>query len=178
MSSTYATSHAQGLEQLYRQERSWLVGWLRMKMGVSADRAADLTQDTFLRVLLGQAAQHIEQPRSYLSTIARGLAVDFFRRQDLERAYLEYLAANPPNLAPSPEERALVLETLIEIDTLLEGLGAKVRQAFLLSQLEGLTYAEIAATMGISVSSVKKYMVQAVARCLRSQEELDHALTR
>ena len=95
MSSTYATSHAQGLEQLYRQERSWLVGWLRMKMGVSADRAADLTQDTFVRVLLGQAAQHIQQPRSYLSTIARGLAVDFFRRQDLERAYLEYLAANP-----------------------------------------------------------------------------------
>ena len=71
-----------------------------------------------------------------------------------------------------------MLETLIEIDTLLEGLGAKVRQAFLLSQIEGLSYAEIAATMCISVSSVKKYMVQAVARCLLSQEELDHALTR
>lgn len=178
MSTIYATSHPQGLEQLYRQERSWLVGWLRAKMGVNADRAADLTQDTFLRVLLGQSAQHIQQPRSYLSTIARGLAVDYFRRQDLERAYLEYLSAHPPSLAPSPEDRAMVLETLVEIDKLLQGLGAKVRQAFLLSQLEGLGYAEIAATMGISVSSVKKYMVQAVARCLLSQEALDHALTR
>ena len=176
MPTSYAIPPPTGVEKMYRQERGWLMGWLRMKMGVSAERAADLTQDTFVRVLMGTAVQDIQQPRSYLATIARGLAVDFFRRQDLERAYLEYLATSAPSLSPSPEERAMVLETLVEIDTLLQGLGPKVRQAFLLSQLEGMGYAEIAHTLQVSVSSVKKYMVRAVEHCLLSQAALDHAL--
>jgi len=162
---------------MYRRERGWLMGWLRMKMGVSVDRAADLTQDTFVRVMLGTPVRDIHQPRSYLATIARGLAVDLFRRQDLENAYLDYLATCANQTMPSPEERAMVLETLLEVDTLLQGLGPKVRQAFLLSQLEDLTYSEIAQTLQVSVSSVKKYMAQAVEHCLMFQLTLAHART-
>jgi len=162
---------------MYRRERGWLMGWLRMKMGVSVDRAADLTQDTFVRVMLGTPVRDIHQPRSYLATIARGLAVDLFRRQDLENAYLDYLATCANQTMPSPEERAMVLETLLEVDTLLQGLGPKVRQAFLLSQLEDLTYSEIAQTLQVSVSSVKKYMAQAVEHCLMFQLTLTHART-
>lgn len=178
MFSSYAITPPTGVEQLYRSEQSWLMGWLRAKMGVSADRASDLTQDTFVRVLMGAPVHDIQQPRSYLATIAHGLAVDHFRRQDLERAYLEYLSANPPQCVPSPEERAIVLETLVEVDVMLHGLGPKVRQAFLLSQLEGLGYAEIAQTLQVSVSSVKKYMARAVEHCLLHQAALNHGLAR
>ena len=38
---------------------------------------------------------------------------------------------------------------------MLDGLGPKVKQAFLLSQLEGLGYADIAVRLGVSISSVK-----------------------
>jgi RNA polymerase sigma factor (sigma-70 family) len=162
---------------MYRREHGWLMGWLRMKMGVSVDRAADLTQDTFVRVMLGAPVRNIHQPRSYLATIARGLAVDFFRRQDLEQAYLDYLATCANQLMPSPEEQAMVLETLLEIDAMLQGLGPKVRQAFLLSQLDGLSYSEIAQSLQVSVSSVKKYMAQAVEQCLICQQTLAHART-
>lgn len=41
-----------------------------------------------------------------------------------------------------------------------------MRQAFLLSQLEGLTYAQIAGQLNVSVSSVKKYMARATEHCL------------
>ena len=67
---------------------------------------------------------------------------------------------------PSPEQRQCLLETLQQIDTMLDGLGEKVRQAFLLSQLEGLTYPVIARRLNVSVSSVKKYMAKATEHCL------------
>jgi RNA polymerase sigma factor (sigma-70 family) len=155
-------------EGLYREHHSWLTGWLRGRLGHCSDRAADFAQDTFLRIL--QAGEHppeLVQPRHYLVTIARGLLIDHFRRQDLERAYLAELAVLPQACQPSLEERAILLETILEIDRMLDGLGTKLRQAFLLSQLDGLSHAEIAAEMGVSVSSVKKYMQKAVLHCLQ-----------
>lgn len=92
--------------------------------------------------------------------------VDLFRRRTLERAYLEMLALIPEGYAPSPEQRQSLLESLQQIDAMLDGLGPKVKQAFLLSQLEGLGYADIAARLGVSVSSVKKYMAKATEHCL------------
>ena len=81
--------------------------------------------------------------------------VDLFRRRTLERAYLEMLALIPDGYAPSPEQRQSLLESLQQIDAMLDGLGPKVKQAFLLSQLEGLGYADIAVRLGVSISSVK-----------------------
>lgn len=154
-------------ENLYREHHSWLTGWLRQRLGHCSDRAADFAHDTFLRILqAGEQPPALAQPRSYLATIARGLLVDHFRRQDLEHAYLAELALVPEAAQPSPEERALLLEAILLIDRMLEGLGPKPRQAFLLAQLEGRDYASIADELGVSVSSVKKYMQKAVLQCL------------
>ncbi|MNF16531.1 putative RNA polymerase sigma factor FecI [compost metagenome] len=49
---------------------------------------------------------------------------------------------------------------------MLHGLGHKVRRAFLMSQLEGASYADIAVQLGVTVSSVKKYMARATEHCL------------
>lgn len=49
---------------------------------------------------------------------------------------------------------------------MLDGLNGKTREAFLLSQLDGLTYSEIAHKLGVSISSVKKYVAKAVEHCL------------
>ena len=72
----------------------------------------------------------------------------------------------PAPAAPSAEERLLILETLHQIDAMLDGLGAKVRTAFLLSQLEGMAYADIAARLHVSERTVKRYMVQALTQCI------------
>lgn len=155
------------VESLYREHRPWLTGWLRARLGHCSDRAADFAQDTFVRILQsGACVAEVAQPRSYLTTIARGLMIDHFRRNDIEQAYLTELALVPAALQPSPEERAILLETLMAIDAMLADLGPKVRQAFLLAQLEGLDYATIAERLEVSVSSVKKYMRQAVVQCL------------
>lgn len=149
---------------LYTEHHNWLFGWLRRRLGCP-DNAADLAQDTFIRLLSARSPLHLTEARALLMTIAKGLVVDHYRRSALEQAYLEALARLPEALAPSPETRLIVLETLIELDRLLDGLPPKVRQAFLWSQIDGLGYAEIAERLQVSLSSVQQYMTRALRAC-------------
>ncbi|MNO81172.1 putative RNA polymerase sigma factor FecI [compost metagenome] len=97
--------------------------------------------------------------------IARNLVIDQWRRQRIERAYLDSIALLPEPEVPSLEERAMILETLLQIDAMLERMPGKVREAFLLAQFEGLGYAQIAERLQVSVSSVQKYMTRAIQSC-------------
>lgn len=159
-----ATDARHSIQTLYLDHHRWLRNWLRNRLGCS-EQAADLAHDTFVRVLTKPVDIH--EPRAFLTTVARGLMINFRRRRDLEVAYLDALAALPEPTDAGPENHALVLETLLEIDAILRGLPARVRQAFLLSQLEGLKYDAIAERLGVSLSMVKKYMLQAITHCLR-----------
>lgn len=153
---------------LYCDHHRWLVSWLRRKLN-GADQAVDLAQDTFVRILdlhKAQRQQTLLEPRAYLTTIAHRLLINHVRRQSLEQAYLEVLASLPEPEAMSPQARLIILETLHEIDTMLDGLPTKAREAFLLSQLEGLTYADIARRMDVTERTVKRYMASAFEHCL------------
>ena len=83
-----------------------------------------------------------------------------------EQAYLDALALLPEDCVPSPEQRWILLETLQALDELLDGLPGPVRRAFLLSQLEGLGYQEIAERLQVSERTIKRYMAQAYEHCL------------
>ncbi|WP_240648019.1 sigma-70 family RNA polymerase sigma factor [Pararobbsia silviterrae] len=154
---------------LYVDHHSWLFGWLRKRTG-NREQAADLAHDTFLRILLKSEPVSIDEPRSYLTVIAKGLLANQWRRHEIERAYLDRLATIPESFAPSPEDRALILESLLEIDAALSQLPDKARTTFLLAQLDHLGYAEIALKLGISLRTVKRYMVLAFEQCLLKLE--------
>ena len=163
MSDRATTTASLTFESLYGTHHGWLKSWLTRKLQSAFD-ADDIAQDTFLRVMVSETLSTIRDPRSFLCTIAKRVMVDLFRRNALEKAYLEMLA--PEGGAPSPEEREGQLETLQLLDSMLDGLNGKTREAFLLSQLDGLTYSEIAHKLGVSISSVKKYVAKAVEHCL------------
>ncbi len=118
------------------------------------------------------------EARSFLSTVAKGLCIDHWRRRQIEQAYLESLAQAPNLAEPSAEYRAVILETLYELDQMLSRLPAKVANAFMLSQLNGLTYREIGAQLDVSERMVKRYMAQAMLHCALIEQELDtHSLS-
>jgi len=156
----------QELRTFYHTHHTWLVNWLKRRLGC-IHHANDLAHDTFLKLVAKPATlTHIEEPRAFLSTMAHGLMVDQFRRQALEQAYLDAIRHLPESLAPSPEEHLAILEILLQIDHLFRGLKPNVRNAFLLSRLEGLTYPEIAMRLGISLRTVETYMAEALRHIL------------
>lgn len=157
-------SSSQQIDLLYREHRDWLFAWLRRNLHCP-QRAEDLSQDTFLR-LLTRSEQHLpREPRALLTTIARGLLIDHFRRSALERAYLAELAHLPEPEQPAPEQQMLALEALQQIERLLDGLSANARAAFLFNRLDGLGHGEIAERLGVSVSRVRQYLAQAMRQC-------------
>lgn len=161
-----ATPPEHSLSALYRDHRSWLESWLRRRVGNAWD-AADLSQDTFLRVLSSsQQIAEMREPRAYLLTVGKRLLSNFYKRRNLEQAYLDALAQLPEDSVPSPEQRWVLLETLQALDELLDGLPLLVRRAFLWSQLEGLGYREIAERLEVCERTVKRYMAQAYEHCL------------
>lgn len=154
----------QTLDNIYRAHHSWLRGWLHHRLGCS-ETASDLAQDAFMRLLAKEKTAQIQEPRAFLTTVAKRVLSNHWRRQQVERAYLEALASQSEPLVISPEERALVIETLMEIDSLLDGLPQEVRRAFLYAQLDGLKQADIAARMNISISTVKRHLRRAAMQC-------------
>ncbi|SDV46891.1 sigma-70 family RNA polymerase sigma factor [Chitinasiproducens palmae] len=153
------------VQTFYVSHHGWLQTWLRGRLGNACD-AADLTHDTFLSVIKAGTLQEIREPRPFLATIAKRLLAHRYRRQLIERSYLEALAALPEETAPPPEKRLMVLEALQEIDSALDGLPLRVKQAFLLAHLEALTYQQIAERLNVSASSVKQYLSRANCQCL------------
>ena len=164
----------QDIHHLYCNHHDWLLSWLQNRLNCILD-AEDLTQDTFTRIIAKRHVAAIREPRAYLVTIARSLLINHYRRKDIEQACLEALAALPQPEVLSPQVRHELLETLYQINALLDGLPPKVKTAFLLSQLDGLSYREIAEQLSVSVSSVKKYMYRASYHCVSYLLEIDAA---
>lgn len=159
-----ADAQNQAIRILYSNHYGWLRSWLHRKLGC-AYQAADLTHDTFVRLLASPQVESIVEPRAFLTTVAKRVLANHYRRREIERAYLDALAVLPEMQAPSLEARAIVLETLLEIDAMLDGLPSIAKQVFLLAQVDGLPYAAIAKETGVSVSTVKRHLLKAARHC-------------
>lgn len=103
MSDHATTTASFTLESLYGAHHGWLKSWLTRKL---SPPLMQMTLPRHFSTGNGQRAA-LDDPRSafLLCTLAKRVMVDLFRRNALEKAYLEMLALMPENLAPSPEER-------------------------------------------------------------------------
>lgn len=153
------------MHRLYEGHHAWLASWLRKRLSCR-EQAADLAQDTFVKVLLNNKAAELREPRAYLTSVARSLLIDMFRRRSIEQAYQEVLAAQPERVVDSPETREIIIEALMEVDRLLDSLGERGRSIFIMAQIEGLSLAEIARQLKLSVNTVRKHFIRAMAQCL------------
>lgn len=159
---------AADVEALYTDHHHWLRAWLRRRLGCG-QHAADLTQDTFLRVLtLRDRLPALQEPRAYLLTTARHLLVDQARRNALERMWHEECAARAElgGHYPAPELAVAALRTLEQLSRALEQAAPRARDAFVRHYLEGETHAQIAAQLGVSDRMVRKYLAQVLVQCV------------
>ena len=157
-----ALSYAQ-IEDLFHQYRDELMRRL-ISMVNSRDTAADLVQETYLRLVRLAGTTSVDQPRALLHRIATNLAIDHLRanRSGPNVAAPLDAALEIPCPVPSQERELLGKERLKMFIHALEGLPPRTREAFLLYRVYEYSYREIAARMGISISGVDKHIRRAI----------------
>jgi RNA polymerase sigma factor (sigma-70 family) len=176
MTLSIACAHRANVATLYVENHSWIQQWINRRLGNASD-AAELAQDVFVRLLAKpREFDSDEHARAYLSRVSLHLCVDFWRRKQLERAWAEALAQLPESHWPSSEHQAIILETLGQLQDMLERLPPNVAEAFSLSQLHGMGYREIGLHLGVSERTVTKYIAQAMFQCALLEAELDGVL--
>jgi RNA polymerase sigma-70 factor (ECF subfamily) len=148
----------------FRHSYGWLTASVHRLVGSRSD-AEDLAASAFTELAAFDDLRHVRQPRALLTTIARRLTFEFWRRRDLERAWLAELAARPEGRAASAEDACAAAQELARIEAALALLPAKARLAFAMSRFEGLDHAAIGARLGVSASMARKYVTLARDAC-------------
>lgn len=115
----------------------------------------DLVQETYLRAVRALDGYRGEAPvRAWLLSIARRVCADHVRRRQRSRRLTERLALDLPDSSIEPSEH---------VDDLLQGIDPDRREAFVLTQLIGLSYEEAAATLGCPIGTVRSRVARARA---------------
>jgi RNA polymerase sigma-19 factor, ECF subfamily len=157
-------TRSEWLDNEFRSSYEWLKSKLQRRVGSPTD-AEDLASSSFIELAEVQDLTTVREPRAFLTVIAKRLTFEMWRRRDLERAYMDSLLVQEVPVAPSAESIAEISQALLLVDQALNGLPVKAKAAFIYSQIDGLTYAEIATRLGVSASMVRKYIAQALIRC-------------
>lgn len=154
---------------LFNEHGSALEGYLYRRTGNHAD-AAELTQETYLRMWQVKDIEEIREPKSYMFTIAAHLADNRLSSQgrtrgslDADDPALERELSHHPDFAREIAEQ----EELDRVRKAFEQLPAKVRAAYQLQVGHGLSYEEIARHLSVTTHAVKKYLGQVVPLCRR-----------
>jgi RNA polymerase sigma factor (sigma-70 family) len=152
-------------ERLYRAHIGDVYRYALAITGNAAD-AEDVAQTTFMNAYRAlDRGERPEKPRHWLIAIAHNVCRQRFRqssRRPMEVAYFEDVAET---LVPSDDT-----PTAADIQRALGELALNQREALVMRELEGRSYADIAELLGLSVAAVETLLFRA-RRALREQLE-------
>jgi RNA polymerase sigma-70 factor (ECF subfamily) len=141
--------------KLFKEHAKEIARALRRR-GLSEDAAADITQDTFLRVMTAapKDGADVHNPRAYLHQVSRNLSINLQRRQQASPfvAADEETLVQVADLTPSPEATVHDRQRLKLIEAALKELPDRTRKAFELHRLDERTISDIAHELGISTT--------------------------
>jgi RNA polymerase sigma-70 factor (ECF subfamily) len=138
-------------------ERSQADVWRFCAHLLGRDHADDATQETFLRAIGAlRSFRGDSSVRTWLLCIARRVCADVIRRTVRRRNLFRRVSAQPQERASAPRAEA-------ELDDLLGGLRPDRRQAFVLTQVLGLSYDEAAEVCGCPIGTIRSRVARARA---------------
>lgn len=125
--------------------------------------ADELLQDLFMKVW--EKRQDIRPEQSFVSflhTIANNLVYDYFRKISKDKRLHARLLLNAVDYYLQTEEALIGKETSGIIQEAIDKLSESRRKVFILCKIEGKSYQEAAALLGITVATVNSHMVSAI----------------
>lgn len=133
----------------------------------SNQEAEDVAQEAFVRAFVAEKKTRIEQPKAFLFQVARNVALTELKKKSRQiYQCIDDLSESELGMVGRSEDDQM--ETMELLDTYREVVGAlplKCRNVFILRKVYGFKHREIAEKMGISISSVEKYVRQGILAC-------------
>jgi len=164
----HAPAHGAVLSVLYDQYWGELCNYINKAFGSGPPEPEDVAQTAFMKFASLENPQEIHNPRAFLYTAARNTVIDHKRREQTQQSHANDITHNVMHNGVdqiSPERVLLEKERLRIIQTAVAAMPEKQSHVFLLSTLEGCCYAEISRRTGVPRSSVRRYVVKALAAC-------------
>jgi RNA polymerase sigma-70 factor (ECF subfamily) len=164
-----------GRAELARQAepvRRWLTGYFRRRIRDDSD-VEDMVQDVFARIVTRDSVEPIKNLGGYVLKIASSVIADRARRRAVRLADA-HVPFDPDFHAGEEIDPERVLggkEDLNAAVAALLSLPERTRTVFVLRRLEGYSYRDIAAHLGISVSAVEKHLVRALQHLSAEREK-------
>lgn len=149
------------MDALYRGQAPRLFRLFRRSRHIDAH---DLVQEAFIRLTVRQRStdEAIADPAAYLTTIATNLLRDRARSASASAEAWHLPYDDEAHGGDDPHRLLDDRDALARLNVAVGRLNRRTRQVFLLHRVEGLTYAEIAGEVGMSVKGVKKQMAKAL----------------
>ena len=162
-------------ERYYRELLNFLAHKVRDR-----DVASDLAQESYARVYAAErSGTNVHDPRALLYRTARNLLTDRYRRDataaqvwDTDSTEVEPDAHQGP-AAQEPEVALSTRQRFERIAQVVDGLPPRCREAFILVKFDGLTHAETAQRMGISVKTEEMQIQIALRACWDCMDHLE-----
>ncbi|UCJ17805.1 RNA polymerase sigma factor [Pseudomonas sp. MM211] len=155
------------LKGLFQQHARALQSFL-LRKSRDPHLAADLVQESFLRLTEQARHDHIENTPAYLYRTARNLLIDHRRQQERRKTDLvgdEVLNAVEDEV-DSLEDTTERQQRMELLQRAVAELPPRTREIFHLNRIEGLTHAEVARRLEISDSSVQKHLSKALSHVM------------
>lgn len=149
-----------------------LKGFLRRFVSNDHD-IEDICQETVTRALEAERSREIKEPRAFLFGVARNVVR---KRLDKQSRSLidfvgdfsaDYVESDEPSLEQQLDERQRMLIFMESVATL----PRQCQRVFVLKKVYGYRHKEIAAKLGISISTVEKHAAAGLKRCMDEMEK-------
>lgn len=146
---------------LFRSHNRELNGFARRRVG--PQEAEDIVQEAYLHLLQEDRLASLQYPRAYLFRVASNLAVDLKRKTRIRSQYVveDVEAEGSATRGTNSQSGVEGVMEVIRLQVCLGRLPPLCRAIFLLNRLDGLSYPEIAARLGVSVRTVNRNMTKA-----------------
>ncbi|EIZ80064.1 RNA polymerase sigma-24 factor [Novosphingobium sp. Rr 2-17] len=153
-------------EQVLPLEPKLRIAALRLARGQTHD-AQDLVHDTLAKLIVHTGWRTIDNVPAYCLSILRNQALQAIRRSKIvsivatDTVVLDAFADD----LPGPDRIAQGRDEMDMLIKLVADLPPQCRRVFTLRKIYGLSHAEIAEQLGLSISTVEKHLVKGLRIC-------------
>ena len=158
------------LEAIFQEIERDLFAFVMSRVRCRAT-ANDLTQDLFLRLTSVDSGK-IANAKSYLFRMAANLVVDHQRSEQRKNGLLDAFDLVREREADSltPERLVMARQEIEALARVVQQMNPKTRRIFKMNRFSGMTQKEIAASLGVSQTTVEKHIRKALEMLARNRE--------